>query len=561
MVASAPPVDDRMVDALAALHGAGSDAEADAAFLAMVAAIAPGAPAAVCLFTDGGDGLFVRSATPDCPLQAGETLGAASWPQPEQRRLALRIRGEEFGELRLGGDVDAAVRLRLGEAAAHYAAAIANLALLTHARSQNARLGAKLMAVEEAIPLFQEDTTETVHARLLQVAANVVEAMAGALYVLEEVGRTDSSLRLAHAIGIPESLLASFESVDGGSWPLGLLDGGARIERRSSDDEPLASLAPSCTPAHLHGVVVLPLAYSGICAGVCVLFNPALPAGEEHLVAERMESFLALAAALLHRLDLERRAIANQSLERELEIAAQIQKCSLPTEAPTASSYDFAWASTPAQRIGGDHIDWLAGSGGEVHAVVADASGHGINSALLMTSYRANWRGSAPWLETSALAERLNGTVAHEVGSTGMFVTAVLFRLAADGSTVTLCNAGHTPVLHWRAASGTIAAIPGDGPPLGFLPDAAYGEREVPLAPGDTLLFYSDGLTEAAANGGAMLGDERLAAAFAAGAAGGTAADALAAIQRLLHDWTGRARQDDDVSIVVVKVRAHGAVP
>jgi serine phosphatase RsbU (regulator of sigma subunit) len=58
-----------------------------------------------------------------------------------------------------------------------------------------------------------------------------------------------------------------------------------------------------------------------------------------------------------------------------------------------------------------------------------------------------------------------------------------------------------------------------------------------------------------------MLGDERLAAAFAAGAAGGTAADALAAIQRLLHDWTGRARQDDDVSIVVVKVRAHGAVP
>ena len=561
MSASAPPTVDSMVVALAALHGAASDAEADDAFLAVVSAIAPEAAAAVCLFTDGGDSLLVRSVTPGCPLAVGSLVDADSWPQPDERRLVLRIRGEEFGELRLGADVDDAVRRRLGDAAAHYAAAIANLALLTHARRQNTRLGAKLTAVEEAIPLFQEDTTETVHARLLQVAANVVEAMAGALYVREEIGRNDSTMRLAHAIGIPESMLSTFESADGGPWPLGLLDGGPRIEWRSSPCEPLARLSPACMPTHLRGVVVLPLTYSGICAGVCVLFNPELQDGEERLVAERMESFMALAAALLHRLDLERRAVANQSMERELEIAAQIQKSSLPTDPPMAAAYEFAWASTPAQRIGGDHIDWLAGSGGEVHAVVADASGHGINSALLMTSYRANWRGSAPWLQTSALAERLNGTVSHEVGSTGMFVTAVLFRLAADGSAVTLCNAGHTPVLHWRAASRTVAAIPGDGPPLGFLPDAAYGEREVPLAPGDTLLFYSDGLTEAAANGGAMLGDERLAAAFAAGAAVGTAADALAVIQRLLHDWTGRARQDDDVSIVVVKVRAHGAAP
>lgn len=558
MGASAVPAEDRMVDALAALHAAASDAEADAAFAAMVESIVPGAPTAICLFTDGGDGLLVRSSTSGCPLPAGAVVGSGEWPQPDRRRLPLRIRGEEFGELRLGVDADAAALARLGEAAAHYAAAIANLALLTHARSQNNRLGAKLTAVEEAIPLFQEETTETVHARLLQVAANVVEAMAGALYVLEEIGRTDSRMRLAHAIGIPESLLASFEAADGGHWPLGLLDGGPRIERRTSPLEPLACLKPSSMPGHLRGVVVLPLTYSGICAGVCVLFNPELREGDEHLVAERMESFLALAAALLHRLDLESRAIANQSMERELEIAAQIQKSSLPTEAPSAAAYDFAWASAPAQRIGGDHIDWLVGNAGEVHAVVADASGHGINSALLMTCYRANWRGSAPWIETSALAERLNATVVHEVGSTGMFVTAVLFRLAADGSAVRLCNAGHTPVLHWRAGDRKVVDVPSDGPPLGFLPQATYGERELRLAPGDALLFYSDGLTEAAANGGPMLGDERLAAAFA-GAAAGSATEILAAVQRVLHDWTGRARQDDDVSIVVVKVRGPAA--
>jgi serine phosphatase RsbU (regulator of sigma subunit) len=547
-------LDDRRGAALTALHGAGTDAEADAAFQGLVAAIAPGVPAAACLFDDHGARVQVRVATPGCPLAVGHGVDVAAWPLPAEQRLPLSVRGEEFGELLLGAAVDEETCRRLAEAAAQYAATIANLALLDHARRLNSRLGAKLNAVEEAIPLFHEDTTETVHARLLQVATNVVEAVAGALYVLEEVGSTDSNLRLAHAIGIPESLLESFEAIDGGPWPLALLHGGARIERRSTSTASVAGLAPGSVPEQLRGVVVLPLTYNGICAGVCVLFNPGVQSSEDRLVAERMESFLALAAALLHRLDLERKAVANQSLERELEIAAQIQKSSLPTEPPTTPVYEFAWSSTPAQRIGGDHIDWLVGNGGEVHAVLADASGHGINSALLMTSYRANWRGSAPWLATDALAERLNATVAHEVGSTGMFVTAVLFRLAADGRSARLCNAGHPSVLHWRAASSTIEAIGADGPPLGFLPRLQYGDREVQLAPGDALLCYSDGLTEAAAAGGPMLGEDRLRAVFAAAAAG-PPGETLRSIRRLLHEWTGRDRQDDDVSIVVVKVR------
>lgn len=547
-------LEDRRVAALAALHGAGADGEADASCRDLIAAIAPGIAAAVCLFEDSGVDLHVRLTTAGCPLPAGGRVAASAWPQPPERRLPLRVRGEEFGELVLGETVDEATHRQLAEAASHYAATVANLALLNHARRMNNRLGAKLNAVEEAIPLFHEGTTEAVHARLLQVATNVVEAVAGALYVLDEVGSTDSNLRLAHAIGIPESMLASFEAIDGGPWPLTLLSGVARIERRTTPFASVAGLAPASVPEQLRSVVVLPLTYNGICAGVCVLFNPDVQSSEDRLVAERMESFLGLAAALLHRLDLERKAVANQSVERELEIAAQIQKSSLPTEPPTAPAYEFAWSSTPAQRIGGDHIDWLVGNGGEVHAVLADASGHGINSALLMTSYRANWRGSAPWLATDALAERLNATVVHEVGSTGMFVTAVLFRLAADGRSARLCNAGHPSVLHWRAASRIVEAIGADGPPLGFLPGLRYGDREVQLAPGDALLCYSDGLTEAAAAGGPMLGEDRLRAVFAAAAAG-SPGETLRSIRRLLHEWTGRDRQDDDVSIVVVKVR------
>lgn len=542
--------------ALAGLHALRTDEELDRAFVAEFAALAPGLPAAVCVDEDDPGVVRVRVAVGDCPLRVGERAQASScWPEAAQR-LSLRFRGEEFGAVLVGGPIAAAAAPRLEALLEHYATAVANLVFQGRWQLDNETYAAKLLAVEECIALFQEEEPAAVRARLLQLAASLVQAAAGALYVLREVGKPESGLTLADAIGIPESLLATFHGLDASPWPHGLVDGPVRIERREAGGRVgLAGLDPCCMPVILQGVVVLPLRYHGVVAGVCVLFNQDVQGDEQERVADRLALFCSLAAALLHRLSLEALAAQTRTLQREMEIAESIQRRLLPTEAPPTPAYAFAWSSAPAQQIGGDFLDLGMARSGDVHAVIADASGHGINSALLMNTFRAHWRAGALSADggPTALAGELNGIVAHDAGAAGMFVTAAFLRLAGDGSSLRLCSAGHNPTLHWRAAEGRLDVVDADGPPLGFLPSMAFGGRDLALAPGDVLLLFTDGITEATRDGGPMFGDDRLRAAFVA-AADGEPAQILAAVQGALTSWTGRDRHDDDVSLLVVKV-------
>lgn len=545
------------LSAFAELHALRTDDELDRAFMVEFATLAPGVPAAVCVDADDGASMTVRLAIGACPLRGGERVACDAWRPPASQRLPLSFRGEEFGAVLVGAVLPPDVRSRLEALLAHFATAIANLAFLDHWEQRNDAYAAKLLAIEESIALFQEEDPAVVRARLLQLAASLVQAAAGMLYVLPKVGDPDSGLFLAESLGIPESLLQSFHGMDGSPWPHGLLDGPVRIERRGDDDgagRGLAGLDPSCMPVILHGVVVLPLRIQGVPTGVCVLFNPDVPAEEHAQLADRLELFASMAAALLYRLCIEAIAAQSRTMARELEIAESIQRRGIPTQAPSTQAYAFAWASTPAQQIGGDFLDHGMSHSGDVHAVVADASGHGINSALLMNTFRAHWRAGALTNDggPSALAGELDRIVAHDAGAAGMFVTAVFLRLASDGSSVQLCGAGHNPTLHWRAAEGRLDVIVADGPPLGLLPGSVYGGRDVALAPGDVLLVYTDGIPEATRDGGPMFGDDRLRAAFVA-AADREPAAILAAVRRALHDWTGRERQDDDVSLLVVK--------
>jgi serine phosphatase RsbU (regulator of sigma subunit) len=544
------------LSALAGLHALRTDDELDRAFVAELAALAPGVPAAVCIAEDGGDVVSVRLAVGECPLRAGDRVEiAANW-RAAGPRLPLRFRGDEFGDVLLGAPIPPSSMARLEAVVEHYATALANLVFQGRWQQDNESYAAKLLAVEECIALFQEEEPAAVRARLLQLAASLVQAAAGALYVLREVGNPESGLTLADSIGIPESLLASFHGLDAAPWPHGLIDGPVRIERRECGGvDGLAGLDPACMPVILQGVVVLPLRYHGVVAGVLVLFNQDVAGDEQARVADRLALFCSLAAALLHRLSLETLAAQSRTLQREMEIAESIQRRLLPTEAPPTAAYSFAWSSTPAQQIGGDFLDLGMARSGDVHAVIADASGHGINSALLMNTFRAHWRAGALSAECgpTALASELNGIVVHDAGATGMFVTAAFLRLACDGSSVRLCSAGHNPTLHWRAAEGRLDVVEADGPPLGFLGAMTYGARDVALAPGDVLLLFTDGISEATRDGGPMFGEDRLRAAFVA-AADGEPAQILAAVQQALGAWTGRDRQDDDVSLLVVKV-------
>ena len=536
------------------LHACRTQQELEAHLVQGLAQLAPGVDAALCLRIDEGEGaLEVRAvAGPSCPLKVAQRVARGAWDLPDHQRLEVAFESHALGELWLGAPLSPQLEERLRETAAHVGTALVNLALNSEARAATDEYCGTLQALEEGIVLFQEPDRDALTARVLALAGGVVDATAGALYVFEEVGNASSQLLLEQAFGMPDTLLASFRGAAATPWPESLNEGAVHVAERDRDGS-IAGLPRGVAPAVLERIVSVPLRYHGVHAGVCVLFNPRQDVSRE--LIGRLQSFGTLAAALLHRLSLERIRQSSVSIERELEIAETIQRRLVPDEAPPCAAFEFAWHSQAAKRIGGDYVDFVVSKGAPVQAVVADASGHGINSALLMGSFRANYRATASLLEVGELAAALNEAVVHEVGPTGMFITAAMLRIDPASRTIRLCSAGHSPALVYRAHTQTVEVVPSHGTPFGFLSGARYEHADVVLASGDAVVLYTDGVTEAANAEQQMFGDQRLRDLVARH--GATGAQALSdAILSAVAVFTGTAQHEDDLSLMIIRARS-----
>ena len=540
--------------ALANLHACRTQDDLDRQFVAGMTALLPDVDVAVCLAGETQQERRVTVTIGDrCPLRGRGVVGLHEWDLPGEQQLPIRYRSHELGSLLVGSPLTGEQRQLLGDALVHYGTALVNLTLNQEARQATEDYCASLQALEEGIVLFQEEDPAAITARILCLATSMAQAAAGALYVLEEVGDVKSPLRLEQVMGIPDTLLAQFRGEGGVPWPGVLLDTPARVATRA-DDGAFAMLDPSCVPPILQQVIVLPLRYHGVVAGLCVLFNPMHDTTQSRDHLGRLQSLGQLAAALLHRLRLEAQNANNQTIERELQIAETIQQRLLPDRPPRTDQYDFAWKTIAAKNIGGDYLDLLSNEVGDIFAVVADASGHGINSALLMSSFRSNYRGQVVWQEPSELARSLNDEVVKEVGPTGMFITAAMLRLDFESKELVLCSAGHCPPLVYRATTGVIDQLSSNGPPLGFVAGIEFDTNRTKLHSGDILVLFTDGITEATDSELDMFGETRLQAILRQHAHAGSA-EIVGAVQRALSEFTGRQRYDDDVSLLVVKVR------
>ncbi len=547
---------------MAELHAFRSQDELERGLSASLVRMLGRTDAALCLADDVTGTLQLRLALGDtCPIRSRQRVRAEDWPLPAAQRLPIQFRSHVLGELWIGAAVDDATQAHLEELLVHYGTALVNLTLNAESRQATEDYCASLQALEEGIVLFQEEDPAAVTARLLSLASNMVQATAGALYVLHEVGKADSGLRLEQALGMPDSLLASFRGVDGCLWPDVLLDKPAHLAMRAPDgaeamqsgDGAMAMLDPECVPRILQSLIVLPLRYHGVQAGVCLLFNPLLDATQPRDFLGRLQTFGQLAAAVLHRLSLEAMSANSASIAQEIALAETIQKRLLPSGPPSTDEYEFAWSTIAAKSIGGDYLDLVTSDLGDIYVVIADASGHGINSALLMSSFRANYRGNAAWMEPNELAASLNVEVVNEVGPTGMFITAALLRMERETRRLSVCSAGHNPTMIWRAKTSTVECLNSNGPPLGFVAGAEFDNSETVLNPGDVVLLFTDGITEACDDNLDMFGEDRLQALLCAHATD-TAKQLLDALRADLAAFTGRERYEDDVSMMVIRV-------
>ena len=233
------------------------------------------------------------------------------------------------------------------------------------------------------------------------------------------------------------------------------------------------------------------------------------------------------------------------------EVAATIQSHLYPRSFPEVPGYRIRGGSRPTRQVGGDSFDVIEGDS-NLLAVVADVSGKGVGAGMLAAGIHSGVRLlSTGGTGLEVIAGQLNSYLLSATED-NRFATLVLVDAAADGSFRAL-HAGHCPSLI-RRRSGSVEELPVSGLPLGILSDASYEPAEGRLEPGDLLVMYSDGITEAEDPNGEEMGIERLKAALeeVGSVSAGVACDGL--LERVAAFTDGEALHDDATLLVLERL-------
>lgn len=240
---------------------------------------------------------------------------------------------------------------------------------------------------------------------------------------------------------------------------------------------------------------------------------------------------------------------------RDQEEAQLIQRTLLPSAMPQVLRCDVAARWQPASGIGGDCFDIVRFSATRFGVSIADVVGKGLPAALLMSNLQAAVRAFATDTARPAqVTASVNRLLARNI-AVGKFVTFAYAIVDLDAGRIDYANAGHNPLLLLRA-DGQVERLGATGVVLGVFPDAIYEDEHRAFGPGDRLICYTDGLTEAENPDGDDFGEDRLVAAARSCPPGSSAAHILDTAAATVALWTGGAFQDD-ATIIVVNREAH----
>ncbi len=238
-------------------------------------------------------------------------------------------------------------------------------------------------------------------------------------------------------------------------------------------------------------------------------------------------------------------------MEREMAVAAQIQKNFLPREEPRFEGYEICGGNRGCYQIGGDYYDFIPFEDGRLGVAIADVSGCGVGPSLLMASLRASLHAElGARASLTALASRLNAFV-HKSSESHTFITFFFGILDAATGTMTYVNAGHNPPILLEAGGG-IRRLESTGFCLGMFSGVDYTAGSAGLAPGDLLCLFTDGITEGRNAGREDFGEGRLLA-LLRGSAGAEAPSVMAKIFDEVREFTGCAEPCDDMTIVLIR--------
>ena len=258
----------------------------------------------------------------------------------------------------------------------------------------------------------------------------------------------------------------------------------------------------------------------------------------------------------LHHMEEWREALSSRdklvALQNELDVASGIQQSILPTVFPSRDDYQIYASMEPARNVGGDFFDVVRLEDDRVGLAIADVSDKGVPAALFMMSSRT-------WMKGAAISSPEPGTVLgevnallHEDNDTQMFVTVLYAVYNPETGEFTYASGGHdAPLLVHSDGSSELLPLTG-GIALGIVSDLAYGQNSVVLDHGETLVLYTDGVTEAMNGEGEQFGIERLRKVFS-GRAPKDANEAAHKVFEAVNTFADGAAQSDDITCLTLR--------
>jgi serine phosphatase RsbU (regulator of sigma subunit) len=241
----------------------------------------------------------------------------------------------------------------------------------------------------------------------------------------------------------------------------------------------------------------------------------ALNLESDHLSAytsddiEVLQFFADAAAISIQKAVLHKQLLEQELIRKQLETAREVQSRLFPISSPTLSGYDIAGICLPAYEIGGDYFDYIPLSRKRLGLAVADVSGHGISSALVMTAFRALLRTRARGKSGPANIVYSINRLLPEFTGNNHFVTVLYAILDSPSGSLTYISCGHPPPLLMHA-NGEVELLEQHNAALGIFPNPDYADKQAQIAKGDILALYTDGITELMNQRGEAFGTERL---------------------------------------------------
>lgn len=410
------------------------------------------------------------------------------------------------------------------------------------------KMGARYNAVREMISLFRHVDDPEFCRQFLLILLDCARVDRGVIWELDAQG----SLQKTHQIGLPEDLVPAL-TLDG-QQPFWQQIASTREMVWIEEPLLLTSLREDLSGINAletqvcHTFLGFPLIGAEGLMGAVALLDTDLPG----LGGEQFTEMVAdLAASYLDNSHRHRRLLQSRELELQVSVARDIQLALLPSACPVVEGYELLATSVAAKQVGGDFYH-VHEQDGRVRVTIGDVSGKGVPAGMLMTMTRSLFQLCCELdFDGERMLSYINDHLCAQTPS-DRFVSVFHYTLHAATGMLECWNAGHDPLLVYRAATNTLEAIDADGLLLGVVRKGVYPSTRTVLAPGDCALLYTDGLAEAMNHRREMFGHgriEKLMRTYAPQSASAL----LNALLQSQHAFAAGEAQHDDTTLVILR--------